>query len=147
MVAMAQHLFERVEHWWVDRVLAIARGTLARAEKGFSDWRARQRQMHELAGFSPHEIDLLARDVGVRSGDELAQLVRAGPHGAELLPKMAKLLGAELPSGAELRRMQLECALCEGRCVRDLAAGRAAVKYAAYCRNADTLAPARRARA
>src|SRR5918912_575548 len=99
MVAMAQHLFERVEHWWVDRVLAIARGTLARAEKGFSDWRARQRQMHELAGFSPHEIDLLARDVGVRSGDELAQLVRAGPHGAELLPKMAKLLGAGLCAG------------------------------------------------
>jgi hypothetical protein len=91
------------------------------------------------------DFDAIARDLRV-TPDDLDQLVQAGPHGADELPKMLKALGIDGESIARteplmVRDMQRVCAVCrdKAQCDGDLAAGTAAEHYKSYCSNASTL--------
>jgi hypothetical protein len=111
----------------------------------FGEWLKHRRELREL-----HEIDAanfgqIASDLRMSSAD-LEALVRQGPHAADELPKMLAALGIDQNDLARteplvLRDMERVCSLCNHKrqCDRDLAAGSAAVHYAGYCGNADTI--------
>ena len=91
------------------------------------------------------DFDRIAGDLRVSPG-VLDTLVRQGPHAADELPKMLKVLGIDEADLARtqplvLRDMERVCALCANKreCDRDLAAGTAAEHYEGYCLNAPTI--------
>lgn len=111
----------------------------------FAAWLKHRRELNEMRRLNRTEFDLIARDLRVSPGD-LDQLVQAGSHAADELPKMLKSLGI---SEEDLKRsqpmlvrdMQRVCALCSDKahCDRELAAGTAAAHYQGYCPNAPSI--------
>ena len=111
----------------------------------FSDWLKHRRELNELRQLNTAEFDRIASELRV-SPTDLNELVRHGPHAADELPKMLKVLGIDEEALARtqplvLRDMERVCALCadKGECDRDLAAGTAAEHYKGYCLNAPTI--------
>lgn len=111
----------------------------------FGDWLKHRREMNELRELNTAEFDRIAGELNVSPSD-LSELVRQGPHAADELPQMLKVLGIDEEALARtqplvLRDMERVCALChqKGECVRDFAAGTAAEHYEEYCPNAPTI--------
>ena len=111
----------------------------------FSDWLKHRREMNELRQLNSAEFDRIADELRVSPSD-LNELVRQGPHAADELPQMLKVLGIDEEALARtqplvLRDMERVCALCanKGECDRDLAAGTSAEHYEGYCLNASTI--------
>jgi len=98
-----------------------------------------------LASLDDETVKLLAQD-NVLSQQELLQLIRKGPHAADEMLALMKLLHidaeeAKLAEPAEFRTMHVTCACCgeKARCRRELADGSATADFAAYCSNAEDL--------
>ena len=111
----------------------------------FNDWLKHRRELNELRQLNTVEFDRIASELRV-SPTDLNELVRQGPHAADELPKMLKVLGIDEEALARtqplvLRDMERVCALCadKGECDRDLAAGTAAQHYKGYCLNAPSI--------
>ena len=111
----------------------------------FGDWLRHRRELNELRQLNTSEFERIATELRVSPGD-LNELVRQGPHAADELPKLLKILGIDEEALARtqpmvLRDMERVCALCaqKGECDRDLAAGTSAEHYAGYCLNAPTI--------
>jgi transcriptional regulator with XRE-family HTH domain len=111
----------------------------------FGDWLKHRRELNEMRQLNTAEFDRIASDLRLSPGD-LNELVRQGPHAADELPKLLKVLGIDEADLARtqplvLRDMERVCALCrsEAQCDRDLAAGTSAEHYEGYCLNAGTI--------
>ena len=111
----------------------------------FADWLRHRRELSEIRLMDTVDFDRIANDLRVSPG-VLDTLVRQGPHAADELPKMLKVLGIDEADLARtqplvLRDMERVCALCANKreCDRDLAAGTAAEHYEGYCLNAPTI--------
>ncbi|QWG23691.1 hypothetical protein KMZ93_01710 [Bradyrhizobium sediminis] len=111
----------------------------------FADWLRHRRELSEIRQMDTADFDRIAGDLRV-SPSVLDTLVRQGPHAADELPKMLKVLGIDEADLARtqplvLRDMERVCALCANKreCDRDLAAGTAAEHYEGYCLNAPTI--------
>jgi transcriptional regulator with XRE-family HTH domain len=111
----------------------------------FGDWLRHRRELNELRQLNTSEFERIATELRVSPGD-LNELVRQGPHAADELPKLLKILGIDEEALARtqpmvLRDMERVCALCahKGECDRDLAAGTSAEHYEGYCLNASTI--------
>lgn len=111
----------------------------------FNDWLKHRREMNEIRQLDTTEFDRIASELRV-SPTDLNELVRQGPHAADELPQMLRVLGIDEETLARtqplvLRDMERVCALChhKGECVRDFAAGTAAEHYEEYCPNAPTI--------
>ena len=111
----------------------------------FGDWLRHRRELNELRQLNTSEFERIATELRVSPGD-LNELVRQGPHAADELPKLLKILGIDEEALARtqpmvLRDMERVCALCaqKGECDRDLAAGTSAEHYEGYCLNAPTI--------
>jgi len=101
----------------------------------FADWLRHRRELSEIRQMDTADFDRIAGDLRV-SPSVLDTLVRQGPHAADELPKMLKVLGIDEADLARtqplvLRDMERVCALCANKreCDRDLAAGTAAEHY------------------
>ena len=104
----------------------------------FNDWLRHRRELNELRQLNTSEFDRIAGELRVSPGD-LNELIRQGPHAADELPKLLKVLGIDEDALARsqplvLRDMERVCALCanKGECDRDLAAGTSAEHYKGY---------------
>ena len=111
----------------------------------FGDWLKHRRELGEIRQMDRTDFDRIAGELRV-SPDQLDMLVRRGPHAADELPILLKVLGIDHAGLARteplvLRDMERVCALCHEKrqCDRDLAAGTSAEHYEGYCRNADTI--------
>jgi hypothetical protein len=111
----------------------------------FGDWLKHRRELSEIRQMDRAEFDHIAGELRV-SPDQLDTLVRRGPHAADELPKLLRVLGIDQAGLARteplvLRDMERVCALCQEKrkCDRDLAAGTSAEHYEGYCLNADTI--------
>jgi transcriptional regulator with XRE-family HTH domain len=111
----------------------------------FSDWLKHRRELNEIRQLNTTDFDRIANDLRV-SPHDLSELVRQGPHSADELPKLLKVLGIDEAALARtqplvLRDMERVCALCasKAQCDRDLAAGTSAEHYEGYCLNAPTI--------
>lgn len=111
----------------------------------FSDWLRHRQDLSEVRRMDTTEFDRIASDLRVSPG-ELDTLVRRGPHAADELPKLLKVLGINEADLARteplvLRDMERVCAMCASKkqCDRDLAAGTSAEHYEGYCLNAPTI--------
>lgn len=111
----------------------------------FGDWLRHRRDLSEVRRMDTTEFDRIASDLRVSPG-ELDTLVQRGPHAADELPKLLKVLGINEADLARteplvLRDMERVCAMCASKrqCDRDLAAGTAAEHYEGYCLNAPTI--------
>jgi transcriptional regulator with XRE-family HTH domain len=111
----------------------------------FGDWLTHRRELNELRQLNTSEFERIATELRVSPGD-LNELVRQGPHAADELPKLLKILGIDEEALARtqpmvLRDMERVCALCshKSECDRDLAAGTSAEHYEGYCLNASTI--------
>ncbi|CDZ27658.1 DUF6455 family protein [Neorhizobium galegae] len=98
-----------------------------------------------LASLDDETVKLLAQDNAL-SAQELRELIAKGPHAADEMLALMKLLNidpeeARLEEPAEFRDMNITCAHCgeKTRCRRELADGSAASDFASYCGNADVL--------
>ena len=116
----------------------------------FTDWLKHRRELSELRQLDSVEFDRIASELRVSPAD-LNELVRQGPHAADELPKMLKVLGIDEEALARtqplvLRDMKRVCALCADKreCDRDLAAGTSADHYQGYCLNAPAIEQLRR---
>ena len=110
-----------------------------------ADWIKYRRDLSEIRRMNQTDFDSIARDLRI-SSDDLDQLVRAGPHGADELPKLLASLGIDQASLARtepllVRDMQRACGLCrdKAQCHTDLADGTSAGHYRDYCPNASTI--------
>lgn len=112
------------------------------------DWwhgaRDRWRRLHELDGVPDHDLELMAHDIGLSTG-ELRRL-GAQPNGTELLLER-RLLQLQLDpedirklSPLLLNDLERTCALCrdKARCGQDFKDGTHA-GWESYCPNAGTL--------
>jgi len=111
----------------------------------FGDWLKHRRELSEIRQMDRSDFDRIASDLRV-SPTDLDELVRQGPHAADELPKLLKVLGIDEADLARtqplvLRDMERVCALCHNKrqCDRDLAAGTSAEHYEGYCLNAPTI--------
>ena len=111
----------------------------------FSDWLKHRRELNEIRQLNTVDFDRIASDLRV-SPHDLNELVRQGPHAADELPKLLKMLGIDEAALARtqplvLRDMERVCALCHSKaqCDRDLVAGTSAEHYEGYCLNAPTI--------
>jgi hypothetical protein len=111
----------------------------------FGDWLKHRRGLSEIRQMDRSDFDRIASDLRV-SPTDLDELVRQGPHAADELPKLLKVLGIDDADLARtqplvLRDMERVCALCHSKrqCDRDLAAGTSAEHYEGYCLNAPTI--------
>jgi uncharacterized protein YjiS (DUF1127 family) len=111
----------------------------------FADWLKHRRDLSEVRRMDTTEFDRIANDLRVSPG-ELDTLVRRGPHAADELPQLLKILGIDEADLARteplvLRDMARVCAMCASKrqCDRDLAAGTLAEHYEGYCLNAPTI--------
>ncbi len=117
----------------------------------FTDWLKHRRELNELRRLEQTEFDRIANDLRI-TPDDLDELVRQGPHAADELPQLLKVLGIDESTLASaepliLRDMERVCALCQHKrqCDHDLAAGSSAAHYREYCLNAPTLDQLRKA--
>ena len=111
----------------------------------FGDWLKHRRELSEIRQMDRSDFDRIASDLRV-SPTDLDELVRQGPHAADELPKLLKVLGIDEAALARtqplvLRDMERVCALCQNKrqCDRDLAASTSAEHYEGYCLNAPTI--------
>src|SRR6266700_2690187 len=111
----------------------------------FADWLKHRRELNEMRQIDRVDFDRIASELRVSPG-ELDTLVRQGPHAADELPKLLKVLGIDEADLVRteplvLRDMERVCALCHHKrqCDRELAAGTAAAHYEEYCANAPTI--------
>jgi transcriptional regulator with XRE-family HTH domain len=111
----------------------------------FSDWLKHRRELNEIRQLNTAEFERIASELRV-SPTDLNELVRQGPHAADELPKLLKILGIDEEALVRtqplvLRDMERVCALCahKGECDRDLAAGTLGEHYEGYCPNAPTI--------
>lgn len=112
----------------------------------FGDWLNHRRELSEIRQMDTVDFDRIASDLQVSPG-ALDRLVRQGPHAADELPKLLKVLGIDEDALARtqplvLRDMERVCAMCAHKreCDRDLVAGTSAGHYEGYCLNAPTIA-------
>lgn len=111
----------------------------------FAGWLKHRRELSELRQLDHDNFARIANDLRI-APEDLEALIRHGAHSADEMPKMLAQLGisAEQLGRAQpllFRDMERVCALCghKGECNRDLASGKAAENYHAYCGNASTL--------
>ena len=111
----------------------------------FSEWLKHRQDLSEARRMDTTQFDKIASDLRVSPG-ELDTLVQRGPHAADELPRLLKVLGIDEAALARteplvLRDMERVCALCASKrqCDRDLAAGSSAEHYEGYCLNAPTI--------
>ena len=111
----------------------------------FADWLRHRQDLSEIRRMDTTQFDKIASDLRV-SPSELDELVRQGPHAADELPKLLKVLGINEADLARtepmvLRDMERVCAMCASKrqCDRDLADGTSAEHYEGYCLNAPTI--------
>ena len=111
----------------------------------FSEWLRHRQDLSEARRMDTTQFDKIASDLRVSPG-ELDTLVQRGPHAADELPRLLKVLGIDEAALARteplvLRDMERVCALCASKrqCDRDLAAGTSAEHYEGYCLNAPTI--------
>ena len=111
----------------------------------FSDWLKHRRELCGMRQLNTADFDRIASDLRI-SPHDLNELVRQGPHAADELAKLLKILGIDEEALARtqplvLRDMERVCALCHSKpqCDRDLAAGTSAEHYEGYCLNAPTI--------
>jgi uncharacterized protein YjiS (DUF1127 family) len=109
----------------------------------FADWLKHRRELNEIRQLDRAELDRIAADLEISSGD-LDELVRRGVHAADELPALLKSLGIdeaklENTHPLVLRDMERVCSLCTHKRDRDLIAGTAAAHYEEYCGNAGTI--------
>lgn len=111
----------------------------------FADWLRHRRDLSEIRQLDAANFDRIANDLQVSPG-VLDKLVRQGPHAADELPKLLKILGIDEADLARtqplvLRDMERVCAMCASKhqCDQDLAAGTSAGHYEEYCLNAPTI--------
>lgn len=102
-------------------------------------------EMDVIGTLDEDTIRRIAGDCGV-SADQLVQLAKAGPHGADEMLAMMRALNidpveVELRYRAQFRDMQVNCANCSSKkkCRHDLASGEAPANFDSYCHNADHL--------
>jgi hypothetical protein len=60
----------------------------------FGDWLKHRREMREMRNLDSRTFDDIARDLRVTSTD-LDTFVRRGPHAADELPRLLKVLGID----------------------------------------------------
>lgn len=98
----------------------------------------------DLDALDPHEVDEIARDMGVTS-DDLYRLDRVGSH-TTLMPKRLSHEGvdpavvqAEWPS--VWKDLQRVCSLCDTKdvCKNELELAPEAAEWRLYCRNEGTI--------
>ena len=111
----------------------------------FAQWLQHRRELSEIRQMDREDFERIAADLRIAPG-ELDELVRQGPHAADELPQMLKVLGIDEAALSRteplvLRDMERVCAMCRDkpRCHRDLAAGTAGAHYEEYCLNAPTI--------
>ncbi|MBR1207729.1 MULTISPECIES: DUF6455 family protein [unclassified Bradyrhizobium] len=111
----------------------------------FGNWLKHRRDLDELRELDDASFSQIAGDLRV-SPDDLAALVRQGPHSADELPKLLKALGIDQEKLARteplvLRDMERVCSLCDHKrqCDHNLAAGTSGTRYQQYCHNAPTI--------
>ena len=111
----------------------------------FTDWLRQRRELNEMRQLDRAEFNRIASDLRI-SPDDLDELIHQGPHAADELPQLLKVLGIDEGDLAStepllLRDMERVCALCghKRECDHDLAAGTAAEHYRDYCLNAPTI--------
>jgi hypothetical protein len=111
----------------------------------FGDWLKHRREMREMRDLDARTFEDIARDLRISSGD-LDTFVRQGPHLADELPRLLKVLGIDETALARsetavLRDMERVCGLCERKtqCNNDLEIGASARDYEDYCLNAPTM--------
>jgi hypothetical protein len=112
---------------------------------GFADWLKRRRELNEMRQLDRAEFDRIAADLEISAGD-LDELVRRGPHAADELPALLRVLGIdearlENVQPLVLRDMERVCAFCghKVQCQHDLAVGTSDRHYTEYCPNAPTI--------
>jgi hypothetical protein len=112
----------------------------------FAGWLAQRRELNELHQIDRTELDRIAGDLLV-SSQALEELVEKGPHAADELTGLLKVLGIDQVALARtqptiLRDMERVCALCQHNreCDQDIETGTAAERYQTYCMNASTIA-------
>jgi hypothetical protein len=114
-----------------------------------ADWVKRYREaiglQNEMANCTPEQVAVIARNMGLSSG-ELLSIAAKGPHAADELPKLLRALGVDPQKLATedpsmMRDLQRICITCghKGQCQHDLARGAAASRYRDYCPNAISL--------
>jgi hypothetical protein len=101
----------------------------------------------ELGAIDAHELDRIARDLGMTS-DDLRDLAARGPDAAHLLHERMQALGitekdVERSAQGLMRDMERTCACCgdKGACAHDLAHRPQDARWQHYCPNAPALAP------
>ncbi|BBB95194.1 transcriptional regulator with XRE-family HTH domain [Bradyrhizobium elkanii] len=111
----------------------------------FGSWLKHRRELRELRELDDASLNQIAGDLRV-SRDDLAALVRQGPHSADELPKLLEALGIDEEKLARteplvLRDMERVCSLCghKRQCEHDLATGTSSTRYHQYCLNAATI--------
>jgi uncharacterized protein YjiS (DUF1127 family) len=109
-------------------------------------WHAWRQRCHELDGFDRVEMEHIASDLGLSTGD-LKTLVAKGSHAADLLYERMAVLGlsrsdAERIADGSMRDLQRTCALCcnKDACRKDLAARPHDPVWKGYCPNSLSLA-------
>ncbi|WP_022720966.1 hypothetical protein [Rhodopseudomonas sp. B29] len=111
----------------------------------FADWLKHRREIVEMCQFDAAEFGRIAHDLGVTTTD-LDELVRQGPHHADELRELLKVLRIDEAAIARaqplvMRDLERVCALCrhKAECDHDIADGSLADHYKAYCANKVTL--------
>ena len=119
---------DRIKQWWLN-------------------WRGPGSSAAELACCGQHEVERLARDLGM-SVSELRQLAGRGPEAADLLVRRMAVLDLDTNEVAAteprmFQDLQRVCTLCESRrrCARDLThdPDPADQAWEDYCPNVATL--------
>jgi len=114
-----------------------------------ADWVKRYREAiglrNEMANCTAEQVAVIARDMGLSSG-ELLSITAKGPHAADELPRLLRALGVDpqklgSKDPGTMRDLQRICITCghKGRCQHDLARGTVASQYHNYCPNAIAL--------
>jgi len=111
----------------------------------FGNWLIHCREMRELRQLDSGQFDSIARDLRMTPAD-LDRFVCQGPHSADELPKLLKVLGIDEAAlvrsePAVLRDMERVCVSCgqKAQCRNDLEIGVSARDYEDYCLNAPTM--------
>ncbi len=100
---------------------------------------------NDLERCSRDEVMQIAKDLGV-SANELREMVKKGPHAADLVQKMLVALNVDPKAIANsnpliMRDLQRLCINCadKNRCASELEKGTAAEHFHEFCPNALTL--------
>jgi hypothetical protein len=117
---------DRIRQWWLN-------------------WRGAGSSAAELECCGEHEVERVARDVGM-SVSELRQIAGCGPEAADLLVRRMAVLDLDRNEVAAteprmLQDLQRVCTMCEShrQCARDLTHDPADQAWEDYCPNVATL--------